>query len=87
MAEETATARHNRLAKQFMSEIVSQAVYAGDGFGGVMAVVETCLLGGLLTGERCFGASRRVSAKTLEAMTERVLHRLSKEPVGGRLRD
>jgi hypothetical protein len=88
MAEEF-NARHNRLARQFMSEIVAEEIYAGGDFGGLMAVIESCLFGGLIAGERCHGASRRVSVKTLEAMTERLLERLAREPVapraGGRL--
>jgi hypothetical protein len=73
--------RHNRLAKQFMSEIVSQTIHADDGFGGLMFLLETCVLGGLLAGERCHKVSRRVSAEALQAMTDAVLERLAKEPV------
>ena len=80
MAEDF-VARHDRLAKQFMSEIVAEAIHAGDGFGEIMTLLETCLLGGLLTGERCFEVSRRVSAEALQAMTDAVLERLAKEPV------
>jgi hypothetical protein len=74
-------ARHDRLARQFMSEIVAEAIHAGDGFGELMALLETCVFGALLAGERCHKVSRRVSVEVLQAMTDAVLDRLAKEPV------
>jgi hypothetical protein len=81
-----ATERMNALSERFIQDIVGEAARAGDGFGGIMALTESCVLGSLLIGERCFGASRRVSTETLEAMVDRIFERLATEPEGGRLR-
>ena len=80
------TKRLNGLSERFVHDILGEAARAGDGFGGIMALTECCVFGALLMGERRFGVSRRVSTEIVEAMVDRVLERLAKEPQGGRLR-
>ena len=75
--------RHNFFARKFMSKIIGEAVREGNGYGTIMTLGESCLLGILLTGERCFGVQRHVTVEILDAMINRVLERLAAQPVGG----
>jgi hypothetical protein len=84
---DAATQQHNALVKQFMRTILAEAIRQGGGLGQIMLLVESCAFGALLTNERIFGVNRRASIELMEALTGRVLERLAKEPVGGRLRD
>ena len=72
---------HNRVVRSALHAIFDPMAAAGARDDAIMVVIESVVLGVLLTNELVHGCSRRYSTEALETMVNNVLERLAKHDV------
>lgn len=75
---------HNRLAPEITLKLVKDVRAAGGDQTDLWIIVESVVLGVVITSERYFNMTRQESVEIVELMTSAVFERLGKIPPGGR---
>jgi hypothetical protein len=76
--------RHNDLVTEFILQVIGLTIKAGGGYAEVLVLMESMMLGCLLTNECVFVVTRAASAEMLDTAANAVAARLTALPPGGR---
>ena len=66
---------HNRLVEEFTRNLMAATIENGDGFAGVMAVLESVLVAAMLANAKVFGLHDRAAAGLVDAAAHRATER------------
>lgn len=80
--EESPTARHNRLAADFVQKIVREEVKAGGDFSSILVILESIVVGVMIVNSELFGMTPRKSAGLVEQVIDAAIERYARTQKG-----